>query len=140
MDLQEDLEKKHIMRGVILVGHKPIAGAVLEAAGNILGKIEKCAAADIDSDETEKERLEVLEQAWKESDPEDLSSEKVVLIDLPGATPANTAELFCSGRRVISVHPLSLSLLLKVLSYRSLPSEELTRKMQEISVCAVSRN
>ena len=42
-------------KGIILAAHKPIASAMLKAATQIMGPIDHCAAADIDSDAGEKE-------------------------------------------------------------------------------------
>ena len=41
-------------KGIILAAHKPIASAMLKAATQIMGPIDHCAAADIDSDAGEK--------------------------------------------------------------------------------------
>ena len=41
-------------KGIILAAHKPIASAMLKAATQIMGPIDHCAAADIDSDAKER--------------------------------------------------------------------------------------
>ena len=103
-------------KGIILAAHKPIASAMLKAATMIMGPIEHCAAADIDSNANEKEQFEHLTKVW-----DSVQAEEIIIL-----------KKYTSGKRCMIVSPLSFPLFFKVLTYRSLSFEELRAKAQEV--------
>lgn len=115
-------------KGIILAAHKPIASAMLKAATQIMGQIDHCAAADIDSDAGEKEQFEHLKKVWESVQ----TDEMIILLDIEGATPCNVLKKYISGKRCMVVSPLSFPLFFKMLTYRSLSFEELRAKAQEV--------
>lgn len=122
-------------KGIILAAHKPIAGAMLQAATGILGPLEHVAAADIDSDATEKDQVEHLKYVFSQVD----SDEVIFLLDIEGATPCNVLKKFCSAKRCMIISPLSFPLFFKMLNYRHLSFEELAKKAEEVKpvVCGL---
>ena len=62
--LEEDGRMEKLPKGIILAAHKPIASAMLKAATQIMGPIDHCAAADIDSDAKESDQFEHLKKVW----------------------------------------------------------------------------
>ena len=72
-------------KGIILAAHKPIASAMLKAATQIMGPIDHCAAADIDSDAKESDQFEHLKKVWDSVQTEEM----IILLDIEGATPCN---------------------------------------------------
>lgn len=115
-------------KGIILAAHKPIASAMLKAATMIMGPIEHCAAADIDSNANEKEQFEHLTKVWDSVQAEEI----IILLDIEGATPCNVLKKYTSGKHCMIVSPLSFPLFFKMLTYRSLSFEELRAKAQEV--------
>ena len=103
-------------KGIILAAHKPIASAMLKAATQIMGPIDHCAAADIDSDAKESDQFEHLKKVWDSVQTEEM----------------NVLKKYTSGKRCMLVSPLSFPLFFKMLTYRSLSFEELRAKAQEI--------
>ena len=81
-------------KGIILAAHKPIASAMLKAATQIMGQIDHCAAADIDSDAGEKEQFEHLKKVWESVQ----TDEMIILLDIEGATPCNVLKKYISGK------------------------------------------
>lgn len=90
-------------------GTKPIASAMLKAATQIMGPIDHCAAADIDSDAGEKEQFEHLKKVWESVQ----TDEMIILLDIEGATPCNVLKKYISGKRCMVVSPLSFPLVLQ---------------------------
>ncbi len=115
-------------KGIILAAHKPIASAMLKAATQIMGPIDHCAAADIDSDAKESDQFEHLKKVWDSVQTEEM----IILLDIEGATPCNVLKKYTSGKRCMLVSPLSFPLFFKMLTYRSLSFEELRAKAQEV--------
>ena len=117
-------------KGIILAAHKPIASAMLKAATQIMGPIDHCAAADIDSDAKESDQFEHLKKVWDSVQTEEM----IILLDIEGATPCNVLKKYTSGKRCMLVSPLSFPLFFKMLTYRSLSFEELRAKAQSAPV------
>ena len=98
-------------KGIILAAHKPIASAMLKAATQIMGPIDHCAAADIDSDAKESDQFEHLKKVWDSVQTEEM----IILLDIEGATPCNVLKKYTSGKRCMLVSPLSFPLFLSLI-------------------------
>jgi PTS system ascorbate-specific IIA component len=111
-----------VSAGILLVSHPGIASALLAQARKILGDpVPRLAAFEVGAgaDETE------LARAARSLDD---GQGVLILVDLPGATPANLAanlatELGQSACRVVS--GLSMPMLVRALNYRDLPLDRL---------------
>ena len=117
-----------MVKGIILAAHNPIAAAMLQAATGILGPLDHVAAADIDSDASEKDQFEHLKYVLSQVD----SDEVIFLLDIEGATPCNVLKKFCTTKRCMIISPLSFPLFFKMLTYRHLSFDELAKKAEEV--------
>ena len=82
---------------------------MLKAATQIMGPIDHCAAADIDSDAKESDQFEHLKKVWDSVQTEEM----IILLDIEGATPCNVLKKYTSGKRCMLVSPLSFTLFFK---------------------------
>ena len=103
--------------GFLLVAHKPLASSFNSVAKEIFAGLEAVEAVDIDSDEDRQLQQEQLERAWNAID----ADQKVVLVDVFGATPGNVVCAFAKEKNCECIAPLSLPLLMKLLCYRNQP-------------------
>ena len=118
--------------GYLLVAHKPLASAFKSVADEIFGGLDAVQAVDIDSDEDRQVQQEQLEKAWNAID----ADQKVVLLDVFGATPGNVVCGCAKQKKCECVAPLSLPLLMKLLCYRNQPLEVLLEKASEAAQIA----
>lgn len=118
--------------GFLLVAHKPLASAFNSVAEEIFVGLEAVEAVDIDSDEDRQLQQEQLEKAWNAID----ADQKVVLVDVFGATPGNVVCAFAKEKNCECIAPLSLPLLMKLLCYRNQPLEVLLEKASEAAQIA----
>ena len=86
-------------KGIILAAHKPIASAMLKAATQIMGPIDHCAAADIDSDAKESDQFEHLKKVWDSVQTEEMIILLISKAQRPAmflrSTPAANAACLC---------------------------------------------
>ena len=113
---------------LIIAAHKPIASAFREATLQIMKEVPDFIAVDIDSDAS----AEALQKQLSSIEAE----ERVVILDIEGATPCNVMRGFCETHPCLFLVPLSLPLLFKMICYRSLSLKELEQKAKEIGVTA----
>lgn len=118
--------------GFLLVAHKPLASSFNSVAKEIFAGLEAVEAVDIDSDEDRQLQQEQLERAWNAIDAE----QKVVLVDVFGATPGNVVCAFAKEKNCECIAPLSLPLLMKLLCYRNQPLKVLLEKASEAAQIA----
>lgn len=118
--------------GLIIAAHKPIAGAFREATLQIMKEVPDFIAVDIDSDASAEALQKQLSEAWDSLEAE----ERVVILDIEGATPCNVMRGYCETHPCLFLVPLSLPLLFKMICYRSLSLKELEQKAKEIGVTA----
>ncbi|MCK9508233.1 MAG: PTS mannose transporter subunit IIA [Pigmentiphaga sp.] len=117
------------MKGIVIVGHEPVASALLACAEHIFGPLENVLALDVEAD-TEPVRIQ---QALAERTREADSGEGVlVLIDVIGATPSNQScqavlALRETGRQIAVVGGVNVPMLLRAIPNRHLDLEELAR-------------
>lgn len=114
------------MPGVVLVAHEPLASALAACARHVMGEVD-VACVDVEADESLDDLFGQLLQQIKASD----SGEGVlVLADLVGATPFNTAlraaqAAVASGHGCAVLAGVNVPMLLRVLNYRGKPLSEL---------------
>lgn len=118
--------------GFLLVAHKPLASSFNSVAKEIFAGLEAVEAVDIDSDEDRQLQQEQLERAWNAID----ADQKVVLVDVFGATPGNVVCAFAKEKNCEFIAPLSLPLLMKLLCYRNQPLKVLLEKASEAAQIA----
>jgi len=117
------------MAGILIVAHTPIASAMLDFLDHIYGSIpDKIQALDIPAHEDTKISMQRLKVAV-----EVVSDNKQVLIitDILGATPANVAGKFAlndTDNQVMVITGLNLSMLLRAVSHRHEPLEQIVEK------------
>ena len=116
--------------GILIVAHKPLAGAFLKVASGIYGHNRLCHALDIDSDEACSSLIKKLNQAYLSLG----TSETLVLTDVSGATPSNVAKTLLAQPNVQILSGLSLPLLLKMLCYQEQSLSVMVSKAKEINV------
>jgi PTS system ascorbate-specific IIA component len=128
------------MTSLMLVCHAPLGHALHAVACHAFGRyLPDVAVADIPANASLDEAAALIEEVWIQ---EGRPKEVIVMADLLGATPANAASAW------LSVHPeldacgvtgVSVPMVLKALTYRGLPSEELCRKLSEAitTSCAI---
>ncbi len=115
-------------KGIFIIAHKPLATAFSSVVRQIYGEIRDFEAVDINSDDPKEVKLEQLKTAWSRLTTE----EAVVITDLCGATPSNVSEEYCHGKKVLSLDPLSLPLLMKMITYREETFGVLQEKAKEV--------
>jgi len=117
------------MAGILIVAHTPIASAMLDFLDHIYGSIpDKIQAIDVSAHEDTKVTTQRLKAGV-----ELVSDSKQVLIitDILGATPANVAGKYALNdheNHVIVITGLNLSMLLRAVSHRHEPLEQIVEK------------
>lgn len=118
--------------GLILVCHAPLGQALHAVACHAFGRfIADVVVADISANSSLDDAVSLIESLWiSEGRP----TEVVIMADLLGATPSNAASAW------LSIHPelnargltgVSVPMLLKALTYKSLPASELCAKLAD---------
>ncbi len=118
--------------GLILVCHAPLGHALHAVACHAFGRfISDVVVADIGANSSLDEATSVIESLWvSEGKP----SEVVLMADLLGATPSNAAAAWLSIHKDINACGLtgvSVPMLLKALTYKELPAQELAAKLAD---------
>jgi mannose PTS system EIIA component len=115
------------MIGIMLVSHEPLGTALLHCTRHIFGRLPpQLAALDVVPDEDP----DVAESAARELMARiNDGSGVLVLTDLHGATPARIAARLADPQRVIVIAGVNLPLLVKALTLRRCPLEEITEKL-----------
>jgi PTS system ascorbate-specific IIA component len=117
------------MAGILIVAHTPIASAMLDFLDHIYGSIpDKIQAIDVSAHEDTKVTTQRLKAGV-----ELVSDSKQVLIitDILGATPANAAGKYALNdheNHVMVITGLNLSMLLRAVSHRHEPLEQIVEK------------
>ncbi len=118
--------------GLILVCHAPLGHALHAVACHAFGRfISDVVVADIGANSSLDEAASVIESLWvSEGKP----SEVVLMADLLAATPSNAAAAWLSIHKDINACGLtgvSVPMLLKALTYKELPAQELAAKLAD---------
>jgi mannose PTS system EIIA component len=120
------------MTALILVCHAPLGHALHAVACHAFGRyIADVVVVDVSANASLDEATSLIEGVWiNEGRP----NEVLVMSDLLGATPANAASAW------LSLHPelnacgltgVSVPMMLKSLTYRHLPAQELAEKLSD---------
>lgn len=114
------------MIGILIVAHGGLGEALIDCAAYMLGeRPERLAPLDIthhpDTAELVRSGCEAIARL-------DDGSGVLVLSDMYGGTPCNTACRMLEPGHVAGVAGVSLPMLMRVLTYRHLPLEELVEK------------
>jgi mannose PTS system EIIA component len=125
---------------LILVCHAPLGHALHAVACHAFGHyLPDVVVADVPANASLDEAAALVEEVWLQ---EGRPQEVIVMADLLGATPANAASAW------LSIHPelhacgvtgVSVPMVLKALTYRDLPSEELCRKLSDAITTSCAR-
>jgi PTS system ascorbate-specific IIA component len=110
------------MIGILIVSHEPLGTALLHCTRHIFGRLPpQLAALDVIPDEDpDLARNAASELLARIND----GTGVIVLTDLYGATPARIAERLAEPGRVAVIAGVNLPLLVKALTYRRGPLEE----------------
>lgn len=110
---------------ILLIAHAPLAQALRDCALHVFADCgEAVAALDVPPDappEATQAQAQALLASWGED-------EVLVLTDLFGATPCNIARRLVEGRSARLVTGVNLPMLLRALTYRSLPLDDLVER------------
>lgn len=114
------------MIGILLITHGNLGQSLLDGAAHVLGGTPPCTAAMsiLSGDKTEV-RLAEARRIVKAIDD---GAGVLVLTDIFGATPANIAGRLLDSQQVEGIAGVNLPMLVKALSSRDLPLEQLVGK------------
>ncbi len=105
------------MIGILVVAHRPLGSALVEAARHVYGEVERLAVLDIIPDATTGLALARAEQLLEDVDT---GGGVLVLTDIFGATPSNLVAAL-AGPHVRILAGVNLPMLLRAISYRHEP-------------------
>ena len=111
------------MIGILLVSHEPLGTALLNCTRHIFGRLPvQLAALDVIPDEDPEGALNAARELLARIND---GSGALVLTDVFGATPSRIATQLAERERVVVVAGVNLPLLIKALSNRRGPLDEL---------------
>jgi PTS system ascorbate-specific IIA component len=123
------------MIGILLVSHEPLGTALLNCTRHIFGRLPvQLAALDVVPDEDPQAALQAARELLARIND---GSGVVVLTDVFGATPSRIAASLKEPERVEVLAGVNLPLLIKALSHRREPLDELTDKLIEAGQQAI---
>lgn len=105
------------MIGILVVAHRPLGSALVEAARHVYGEVQQLAVLDIIPDATTGLALARAEQLIEDVDT---GAGVLVLTDIFGATPSNLVASL-AGPHVRVLAGVNLPMLLRAISYRQEP-------------------
>lgn len=117
--------------GIVIVAHEPMASALYACGCHVFACEREVLTFDVGSrQEPSVSEAAVLERIYQA----DTGSGVLVLTDIMGATPANVARRAAqtangSGVRTEVVAGANMSMLLRALTYRSLPLADVTERV-----------
>ncbi len=118
------------MVGIVIVAHAPLGQAIMNCTAHVMGKVENVAVHDIEPDDMPDDLAPAV---LKDIQTADHGAGVLVLTDLVGATPANIAKRAVDDANALGVHccvlaGLNTPMLLRALTYRDLPLEQIREK------------
>jgi len=117
------------MIGILVVSHEPLGTALLHCTRHIFGRLPlQLAALDVIPDEDPDQALHSARELLKRIND---GSGVIVLTDLFGATPARIAARLAEPGRIVVIAGVNLPLLVKALTHRRVPLEQLSRQLLE---------
>jgi PTS system ascorbate-specific IIA component len=115
------------MIGILLISHEPLGTALLHCTRHIFGRLPpQLAALDVIPDEDPEVALGSARELLKRIND---GTGAIVLTDLYGATPARIAARLAEPNRITVIAGVNLPLLVKALTHRRGPLEEVTDKL-----------
>ena len=115
------------MIGILLISHEPLGTALLHCTRHIFGRLPpQLAALDVIPDEDPEVAVAAARELLKRIND---GTGAIVLTDLYGATPARIAARLAEPKRITVIAGVNLPLLVKALTYRRGPLEEVTDKL-----------
>jgi mannose PTS system EIIA component len=126
------------MIGILLISHEPLGTALLHCTRHIFGRLPpQLAALDVIPDEDPEVAVGAARELLKRIND---GTGAIVLTDLYGATPARIAARLAEPKRITVIAGVNLPLLVKALTYRRGPLEEVTDKLLDgvrESICTI---
>ena len=117
------------MIGILVVSHEPLGTALIRCTRHIYGRLPpQLAALDVIPDE---DPAAAIQAAHELAERINDGSGVLVFTDVFGATPSRIAMSLASPYRVEVVAGVNLPLLVKALSLRRLPMEEIVPQLLE---------
>ncbi|MEI7443943.1 MAG: hypothetical protein WCK28_03545 [Burkholderiales bacterium] len=117
------------MIGILVVSHEPLGTALLHCTRHIFGRMPpQLAALDVIPDEDPDLALCAARELLKRIND---GSGVIVLTDLFGATPARIASRLAEPDRIVVIAGVNLPLLVKALTHRRGPLDEVAVKLLE---------
>jgi len=110
------------MVGVLLVTHQDFGEKLLQAAEGILGTQEGCSAVSVSVSSEMEEVMHMINQGVQDVDT---GQGVIVITDMFGGTPSNLSLSLLGSGRLEVITGANLPMLLKILSCREMPLEDL---------------
>lgn len=117
--------------GVVIVTHTDYGFRLLKAAEFIIGSQENCRAVSVDVTHEVAHTVETLTNAVAETDQ---GSGVIILTDMFGGTPTNISLSLLSSNRLEVVTGVNLPMLIKILSSRSKPLDQLAAEAKTAGI------
>jgi PTS system ascorbate-specific IIA component len=115
------------MIGILVVSHEPLGTALIHCTRHIFGRMPpQLAALDVIPDEDPELALKAARELLARIND---GSGVIVLTDLFGATPARIATRLAEPNRCIVIAGVNLPLLVKALTHRRGPLDEVAAKL-----------
>jgi mannose PTS system EIIA component len=115
------------MIGIMIVSHEPLGTALLHCTRHIFGRLlPQLAALDVIPDEDPDQAVRSAQDLLARIND---GSGVIVLTDLYGATPARIATRLAVAHKVVVIAGVNLPLLVKALTYRRGPLEEIAESL-----------
>ena len=114
---------------MIVVAHAPLASALLAVVAHVHGSLPAgIVAVDVPADEPRQTTTDTIASLIKQT-----GSNTLVLTDLPGATPHNSAASACTigAHATPIVCPVNAAMLLRAVNYRHLCAADLAVKLAQ---------
>jgi PTS system ascorbate-specific IIA component len=115
------------MAGILVIAHRPLASALIEAARHVYSRCGTLAVRALDI-EPDADVAGAVERARALRDEVDTGQGVIVLSDVFGATPANVAAHLVEPGRTAVLAGVSLPMLLRALCYCDAPLADLVAK------------
>jgi PTS system mannose-specific IIA component len=117
------------MIGILVVSHEPLGTALLHCTRHIFGRMpSQLAALDVIPDEDPDRALDAARELLNRIND---GTGAIVLTDLYGATPARIAARLAEPDRVAVIAGVNLPLLVKALTHRRGPLDEVADRLLE---------
>jgi len=117
------------MIGILVISHEPLGTALLHCTRHIFGRLPvQLAALDVIPDEDPEAALHSARELLKRIND---GSGVIVLTDIFGATPARIAARLAEPNRVRVIAGVNLPILVKALTYRRGPLEEVSERLMQ---------